>query len=95
MYKLKGTYTHRATAATGRTVLSHTLMGRGVSQAGHREESCEELLWLELCRLRTKVEELLFLLTLVSPGRAPRRKPEEQQRTRCTSSWKRWPVKSM
>ena len=40
---------------------------------GHTVAGCEQLLWLELWRLRTKVEELLFLLTLVSPGRLPLR----------------------
>lgn len=53
-----------------------------------------EALWLELCRLSTKVDELLFLLTLVSPGRLDFRCPAEQQKQRWRSSWKRWPVKS-
>lgn len=42
-----------------------------LAQPGHTVDSCEQLLWLELWRLRTKVDELLFLLTLVSPGRLP------------------------
>lgn len=42
-----------------------------LAQPGHTVDGCEELLWLELWWLRTKVDELLFLLTLVSPGRFP------------------------
>lgn len=60
----------------------------------HMEDGWMEALWLELCRLSTKVDELLFLLTLVSPGRLDFRCPAEQQKQRCRSSWKRWPVKS-
>lgn len=67
----------------------------GPGPISHTVDGCEQLLWLELCRLRTKVYEWIFLLTLVSPGWLPFRRRNEQQRKRCTRSWKRWPVKSM
>lgn len=96
-YKLKGTlythiHSHQEPECHCRTIEAKEGSPGPIS---HSVDGCEHLLWLELYWLRTKVDELLFLLTLVSPGRLPFRRRNEQQRKRCTSSWKRWPVKSM
>lgn len=74
-YELKGTlFTtvrgHRGVDCPRQHTLSPGRQSRP-TQAGHTVDGCEQLLWLELCRLSTKVDELLFLLTLVSPGRVP------------------------